>query len=103
MKTITINGREFEAIHSDNYCNVYNFHYEGKTLNKFYKKSSKVKQEIYEDWHKWASETDEVEYFQVRGANGFTFTLEALYVKNNQVLGYILITKSHNYLYLPKI
>ena len=100
MKTIEINGETFEVIRSWKYDFARKFKFTGYGLSHFYQKPSQVKKDIYEYWRKWACNADNVHYLQVRTANGRFFTLEAVYMDDVQVYGYIEITKNHNRLYV---
>lgn len=102
-KEIEINGEMFEIIRSKYTPELIENHwknYSGKTLDNFYQKPSEIKKAIYADWREWASDPC-IWAFEVISGSHFCFSLGAI-LKNDKGydIGYIKITKAHNYLYL---
>lgn len=113
-ETKTINGERFEVkrVSSTELHAMINNH-KVNSLYRFYDKPSKTKIDIADAWRVWCGGTDNVFLLSVKSANTFQFTMSALYFSGETdryrtfkdgtwVNGYIVITKSHNYLYLAK-
>lgn len=100
-RTIIINGIPFEVIRSRHTRDRINKFIQAprKTLYDAYDKPSKAKIEIYEDWRSWYCNSDDVYGLSVISYSTQTFTLGAIYC-DDEIDGYIKITKSHNYLYI---
>lgn len=102
-KQIEINGEMFEIIKSKYTTKLIENHwknYSGKTLDYYYQKPSEIKKAIYSEWREWSSDLC-IWAFEVTSGNAFAFSLGAI-LKNEHGndIGYIRITKAHNYLYL---
>ena len=106
MAKVYINGVEFQTIRSDKTEQMVRqaTGCKGVTLNQCYRKPSATKQAIYDEWHKWASDTACVDWFGVCGHNCDTFSLSAIYfdIGTDEILGAFHITKGNNRLYLYK-
>lgn len=96
MKTITINGREFELYvptkHIPNKDNLER--YAGRSITDCYDRPSKTKSEIYYDWLQWAINSN-VEMFGVSSYNSNIFTLQG-YIEMDGKKYILSITKCHN-------
>ena len=92
-KTITINERTFELV---NRQGVYRDLYPHRSIWDCYNRPSRTKEEIYEDWLKWAVDTD-VESFGVCSYNCNFFTLTGLFYNNDDECYFLKITPCHNY------
>ena len=107
MSKITVlNDETFETIKSKktmNYINYLDNHLH-KDLYDCYERPSNIKQEIYNYWMNWCYEMfPNVSMFGITSYNTFCFTLGGiLYDDNDNILGYIEISKCHNRLYLIK-
>ena len=98
MKTITLNGVQFEVHKSKATSTVFMERYAGRSLTDCYERPSYSKQYIYKMWEEWAYLND-VEYFGISGYNGFQFTLQGMVEHEGKT--YILhITKSANKAYI---
>ena len=105
MKYTTINGETFETIKPSK-LNVKKAienlaQSKRETIYDHYDKPSVYKVGIYEEWRDWALESP-VCCFSVTSANTFCFTIECVLYdeETNEDIGLIVITKSHNRLYL---
>lgn len=102
-KQIEINGEMFEIIRSKYTQNMIENHwknYSGRTLDNFYQKPSEIKKAIYADWREWSSDP-QIWAFEVISGNWNNFSIGAIFRdEHGNEIGYIKITKSHNYLYL---
>lgn len=67
-------------------------------LYRKYKEPSCIKLAIWHDWVDWAERCISAPYIQVRSANCNFFTIGGL-ISIGATWYYIIITKSHNYLY----
>ena len=104
MKYTNINGIDFETHKSKRTKEMIDWHmknYLNRDLYDHYEKPSNSKLEIYKNWLDWYLSTDYVLAFEVTSANIFGFTLGCVLVepKTIKIIGYIRITKEHNYLY----
>ena len=104
-KYTEINGIYFEthkSKHAQNmiYCHLK--HYSNKDLYNHYEKPSDLKIAIYNEWLDWYLENDSsLAFFEVTNASIFQFTIGCILLNDkNEYIGYIRITKEHNYLYL---
>ena len=102
-KQMEINGKMFEVIKSKYTEKMIENHwknYSSKTLDYYYQKPSEIKKEIYAYWRDWSSDPC-VWAFEVISGSCSCFSLGAI-LKNEHGydIGYIKITKAHNYLYL---
>ena len=104
MKTMTINGIEFEVIHPKKYdpraaieavkdC-------AHRELSYYYDKPSVWKQDVFEEWREWYATAENVFYFGICSANCQTFSISALLTNGVGVIGIIRITRDHNRVYL---
>lgn len=102
-KFMEINGEMFEVIKSKYTPELIERHwkyYSGRTLDHYYQKPSAIKKAIFEEWRDWSSDPC-VWAFEVISGSHFFFSLGAI-LKNEHGydIGYIKITKAHNYLYV---
>ena len=105
MKTMTINGIEFEVIRPRKYdpraaveavkdC-------AGRDLSYYYAKPSACKNTLYHFWSCWAARAENVSHFGVCSANNFQFSNSALLHNDaGDVIGVITITRAHNRVHL---
>ena len=104
MKTITINGVNFEVKTPRknkvyfNQCVNYLMRYQGRDIWDCYDRPSEVKQEIYKDWVKWYTDCDKnVDLFGITSYNCMQFSLGCLYYdRENNVRYSLSITRDHN-------
>ena len=100
MKTMTINGVEFEVIHPKKYdpraaveavkdC-------AGRDLSYYYGRHSDRKQRIFDEWREWYATAGNVFYFGICSANTCQFSISALLTDSTGVIGVITITRDHN-------
>lgn len=93
-----IYGEEFETYVIDNYDYLHNV--TPKTLEQCYECPSMIKRGIYEAWREWAIKAN-VSNFGIISYNIFKFTLYGeLKDAHGYIVGYLIITKDHNKLYL---
>lgn len=96
MKTITINGREFELYvpikHIPNKDDLER--YAGRSIRDCYDRPSDTKSKIYYNWLQWAIDSN-VELFGVSSFNVFGFTLQG-YIEMDGKKYILSITKCHN-------
>ena len=93
-KTMEINGRTFEVVSGSNFYRQLHPH---RSLWDCYNQPSKTKEDIYNDWLKWAVDTD-IESFGLCSYNCNFFTLSGLYLDFETGDSYFIkITPSHNY------
>lgn len=104
MKTIEINGEMFEIkkVNADRLSALERMikRCVGFDLDNYYVKPSNIKCNIWWSWRTWSLDCDDCmirNYFGITGANCNQFTIGTL-----SELGVIIITKSHNYLYVLK-
>ena len=104
MKTIEINGEMFEIkkVNADRLSALTRDvkRCAGFDLDNYYAKPSDIKRNIWWSWRTWSLDCDDCmirNYFGVTGANCSQFIIGTL-----SELGVIIITKSHNYLYVLK-
>lgn len=74
-----------------------------KMLDDCYKTPSTTKQELFNDWFKWACECDKVHGFGIRSYNTFMFTLQGYVMFNEFSYGLLDITPSHNYIWVDHL
>ena len=106
-KYTNINGVDFETIKSSKTQNMIDYHmkyFMHRDLYFYYEKPSDIKREIYLKWLKWYLDRDNtVTFFEVINGSPFNFSIGAILLDEyNEPIGYIKITKCHNYLYLIK-
>lgn len=100
MKTLKIGNKVFELKNPKVKPSMYSTEHQfqlygwGYTPNDVYGRPSQVKQQIYDEWEKWAYEND-VKYFGITGHNCMMFTLGGIVNVNGQWY-YVNITKAHN-------
>lgn len=92
-KTIEINDRTFE-LRTEHSC--YRNLYAGRSVWDCYDRPSRTKEDIYNDWLKWAVDAD-VDSFGVSSYNCHLFTLSGIYHAPNGDSYFIRITPAHNY------
>ena len=104
MKTVEINGEMFEIkkVNADKLSALTSQvkRYAGFGLDNYYANPSHIKRNIWWSWRTWSLDSDDCmirNYLGVTGANWYQFTIGTL-----SELGVIIITKSHNYLYVLK-
>lgn len=105
MKTMTINGIEFEVIHPRKYdpradveavkdC-------AGRDPAYYYDRPSTCKQEIFNDWLDWYADAENVSHFGICSASTNAFSISALLHDDaGDVIGVITITKAHYRIYM---
>lgn len=73
-----------------------------KLLNNCYKKPSATKQAVYNGIRRLFGDSRQVSRLSITGYNTDFFTMGALYLdyETGEIIGYMKITKDHNYLYL---
>lgn len=104
-KDININGMTFEAIKPKSWSVLDAIHKHANTdikeLHHCYSKISDEKKKIYDSWKKW-SENAPVWHLSITSSNRYAFTLTCILEdsKTLENIGLIVITKSHNRLYL---
>lgn len=101
MKTLTINGTNFELkVPRKNKVTIsealeYLERYKGRTIYDCYERPSVYKEAIYSDWLCWLRTTVNVGYFGVTGYNCMQFSLGALaWIDDKYYL--LRITRDHN-------
>lgn len=103
-KSKELNGVVFEVVKSKHTQDMIDFHreYERKDLCQCYANPSEAKREIYTEWVNWAfGMFPDVWNFGITSYNQQTFTLGGiLYSEDDEIIGYLKITKAHNRLYL---
>lgn len=104
MKTVEINGRMFEIkkVNADRLSALERMvkRYAGFDLFNYYANPSNIKRNIWWGWRSWSLDCADCmirDYFGITGTNYTTFTIGTL-----SESGVIIITKSHNYLYVLK-
>ena len=98
MKTITINGVDFEHVTAPKMIEkICNLNYCGG-LSNWYTKCSDTKQRIYDEWVNWFNQTATGHCsFGISSANSMTFTITCdIRIDNQNYRMYI--TPSHNYI-----
>ena len=103
-KYTTINGVDFETIKPKSWSveeAIHQFANESRyTLESYYETFSDAKRSIYEEWVAW-SENAPIWHLSVTSANRKHFTITCILEdENGDNIGLIVITKSHNRLYL---
>ena len=105
MKTMTINGIEFEVIRPRKYnpraaveavkdC-------AGRGLSYYYDRPSVWKQDVFEEWREWYTGAENISHFGVCSANAQQFSISALLHDDaGDVIGVITITKAHNRIHM---
>ena len=109
MKTLNINGVEFEVHHTkhiNRYFNAQNYAWNKGQFDIYdvYNRPSRAKVEIFNDWFDWFCMTKEAANLVITSANCQTFSLMAYYIdpETDEILGILHITKEHNNLMMPK-
>lgn len=106
MRTVKINGVEFQVIKSHDKFDTYmNWHYNrrsGSSLEACYGKPSEKKRKIFAYWREWFTGADNVESLRIIAHSGYAFSLGAFLVSSDtgEVVGYIHITKGANRIYM---
>lgn len=95
-KTIIINEKTFELKTGCGVRNYYRYLYPNRSLWECYNRPSRTKEEIYEEWAKWAMDTG-IDDFGVSSYNSQFFTLTGLYYADDGNTYFIRITPAHNY------
>ncbi len=104
MKTLTINGVDFEVkTPRKNTVTIFEAYsylnrYKHRDLWSCYSKPSEAKTSIYSQWLKWYTDVDNtLTEFCITGYNSMCFSLGALYTDIKTNTHYLLsITKAHN-------
>lgn len=102
-KFIEINGEKFELINTKKPIDERHKDYLGRRdLFDFYDRPSEAKQVIWDEWQTWERETPCVYDMRVTSASHFMFTIGAYFVdvKTDEIIGYFVITRDHNRLYM---
>lgn len=105
-KYTTLCGVDFETIKSKKTQQMIDVHCERwprySSLADCYDRPSDAKRAIYDEWMQWSYDMfPDVSQFGITSYNTFDFTLGGLlFDSDDNLLGYIRITKAHNYLYL---
>lgn len=101
MKTITINGMNFQLIKPRNEVEPFTgWMCDEREIFMCYKCPSVYKIEIWNSWLKWARETDGVYGFEISSHNPMTFTITGGYLDEDGNEYVLYITKSYNRAYL---
>ena len=112
MKTITINGVEFE-VHKSNTADIrteinHMRNWGFDSIYDAYEKPSRYNVEIWEEWLDWArncfDENFNISRMCITGPTSKHFSIKApIYDDNYDLRGYLWITKLHNRVYLCDI
>lgn len=104
IKTININGVNFEVLKPFKLGNEKIVYYNNKTLKNCYNKPSKTKEDIYNSWLIWYRELENdkdvticLDSFGIHSYNTWMFTLTfPIMIKDN--IYHCYITPNHNYI-----
>lgn len=110
MKTMTINGREFQVVDSKYYKQAYEFNCAGRTLDHVYARPSVAKKKVWADWRYWAISNNlnsnshstglnHIERFGVYNGNSWNFTIRGIYTDSDGQRYGMMITSASNKLY----
>ncbi len=103
MRTIIINGREFELIVKRTSVNrVSGWFCDDNCIFNWYERPSITKVNIWKNWLNWARETDGISVFEIGSANSMQFTIQGLYTDESGREYNLYITREHNRAYLVK-
>lgn len=111
MKTIEINGIEFEAkttqANADDYIEYANSPYAHADIFECYAKPSAKKLHIFNEWYEWMRNlnvkdgfNEYINHMRITSYNDFCFTIGALYFRDKKPFAILKITKAHNVAYI---
>lgn len=100
MKTININGENFQLIKPRNKINPFSGWFcDEQAIYMAYERPSIYKVAIWNEWLKWSRETDGVTAFEITSHNCYMFTIGGEYTDENGQEYVFYITPSSNKAY----
>lgn len=97
MRTLELNGVTFKVTKPRNPVRPFSGWFcDENAIYNCYDRPSEYKVAIWNDWLKWARETDGVTGFEISSYNCMQFTISGFYVDENGNEYNIYITKSRN-------